>query len=277
MGMDIVDRMVDQMEHTNETTEFSPKDFALPLKIGVDLGTSNIVITVLDNNNTPIAYALESAHVVKDGIVVDFLAASKIVSRLKKQLETRLGVELIEAATAIPPGIIYGNIKVIVNVVNAAGFNVIKVIDEPEAAAIAMQIKDGAVVDIGGGTTGVSMIRNGKVEYSIDEPTGGTHMTLVVAGNINTDFSEAERFKVEHKNHSQVFAMIHPVIEKMAHITKTNLRGNVERLYLAGGASCLEGIEEVFSKYTGIQTCKPKNPLLITPIGIAASIPSVRN
>lgn len=41
----------------------------------------------------------------------------------------------------------------IVNVVELAGFIVTQVLDEPVAAASALNIKNGAVVDVGGGTT----------------------------------------------------------------------------------------------------------------------------
>ncbi|WP_277406972.1 hypothetical protein [Lacrimispora xylanisolvens] len=38
----------------------------------------------------------------------------------------------------------------------------------------------------------------------------------------------------------------------------------------------MKGIEAVFQKYLGIAVYKPQNPLLVTPIGIAMSIPSVK-
>jgi len=266
-----------RMEATQAVDSFSPKELALPLKVGVDLGTSNIVVTVLDRNNEPVAYALRPARVVRDGIVVNFMEATKILEELKKELEARVGLPLDEAATAIPPGIMQGNVKVISNVVMAAGFSITKVIDEPEAAALMLGISKGAVVDIGGGTTGVSVIRDGVVEYSVDEPTGGTHMTLVVAGGAGLDFEEADAFKLAPENSQRVFAMVRPVIEKMAQITKESIREKVDALYLAGGASGLQGIDGVFETYTGIKSYKPDNPLLVTPIGIAMSIPVLGN
>lgn len=270
--MEKVNAYLQLMAETSAAESF--ENLALPLKVGVDLGTSNIVITVLDQNNQPVAFALRPAKAVKDGIVVNFLEASRILSELKAELEARLGLELAEAATAVPPGIMDGNVRVISNVVTAAGFKVVKVIDEPEAAALMMGIDNGAVVDIGGGTTGVSVIKNGRVAYSVDEATGGSHMTLVVAGACGLDFDRAEQFKTAPDNYAKVFSMIRPVIEKMAQISKNSLREAVQALYLAGGASCLEGIEDVFEKYTGIKSYKAKNPLLVTPIGIAMSVPA---
>ncbi|WP_277406971.1 ethanolamine utilization protein EutJ [Lacrimispora xylanisolvens] len=184
-----------QMDATSEKEFIDLKQFVLPLKVGVDLGTSNIVVTVLDQKNRPVAFEMEPANVVKDGIVVQFLDAVRILEKLKGRLEQRLNTKLEEAATAIPPGIMTGNTKVISNVVENAGFHVTHVIDEPEAAAVMMGIRDGIVVDIGGGTTGVSAVKDGQIMYSMDEPTGGTHMTLVISGAMELEFSEAEQYK----------------------------------------------------------------------------------
>lgn len=269
--MDSVDSIIKEMEVKIFNGELDQStNWRSGIKVGVDLGTSNVVITVLDKNDKPITGALESAKVVKDGIVVDFIGAVRIVSRLKAQIEQRLGITLEQAATAIPPGILPGNVKVITNVVEAAGFTVTRVVDEPVAAAKVLNIQEGAVVDIGGGTTGISVLKNGQVLYSVDEPTGGTHLTLVVAGSMDLDYDEAEKFKLQPENYRMTFPVIRPVIEKMADITKRAINSHkVEQIYLVGGTSCIDGIEAVFQKYTAIQTTKPYNPLLVTPIGIA--------
>lgn len=265
-----VNALIKELETKILTEEIDPAcDLTSGLKIGIDLGTSNIVIVVLDKNDHPVTGAMESAKVVRDGIVVDFIGAVKIVSRLKAKLEQRLGIKLEKAATAIPPGILKGNIKVITNVVEAAGFMVTNVVEEPIAAARVLAITDGAVVDIGGGTTGISVLKNGEVLYSVDEPTGGTHLTLVLSGSMQVGYDEAEQIKHQPENYRLVFPIVRPVLEKMAEITKRNILKDVRQIYLVGGTSCLEGIEEVFQKYTSIYTTKPYNPLLVTPLGIA--------
>ena len=205
--------------------EFRP--YEGDLRLGVDLGTANIVVSVVDSNNTP---------VVRDGIVVDFMGASRAVRNMKAKLEDLMGVEFYEAATAIPPGIISGNVKVISNVVESVGLDVVNVIDEPTAAASVLGITDGAVVDVGGGTTGISILKDGKVIFTADEPTGGTHMTLVLAGSLGCSFEEAERIKKDPKQEMLVFPVVKPVIEKMAAIVARFIEGyDVDVIYVVGG------------------------------------------
>lgn len=243
------------------------------LKVGVDLGTANIVITVLDSKGVPVAGEIYPADVVRDGIVVNYVEAVHILKKLKAQLEKQLQRELIYAATAIPPGIIEGNIKVIKNVVEGAGFIVTQVIDEPTAASNILDITSGAVVDIGGGTTGISIIEQGKVIYCADEATGGRHLTLVTAGALNMQYEEAEKYKKDINNYNMVFTMVRPVIEKMSSIILRHIKGyNVQTIYLVGGTCCLKNFENVVEAYTGVKTVKTYNPLLATPIGIAKSV-----
>lgn len=240
------------------------------LKIGVDLGTANIVIAVVDEKNEPVAGVVREANVVKDGIVVDYYNATRIVKELKKEIENILECEINEAAIAIPPGIIDGSTKVIKNVVASADFQITRVIDEPTAAATFLGITDGAVVDVGGGTTGISILKNKEVIYTTDEATGGTHMSLVLAGAYNISFEQAEDLKKDKQKEQDTFILIKPVIEKMASIVKKAVIDyKVEKIYVVGGACSFDRFEEVFHKELGVDVIKPLNPLLVTPLGIA--------
>lgn len=241
------------------------------LKVGVDLGTANIVLVVTDMKNNPIAGLIEPAKVVRDGIVVDYMGAIKIVRDLKEKLERLINKELVYAACAIPPGIDPRSVKSISNVVESADFVVTNIVDEPTAAAKTLKIKDGAIVDLGGGTTGISLLKNGKVVGTWDEPTGGHHMNLTIAGYYNIDIDEAEKLKI-NSNNREIFTIIKPVLEKMASIVKNVLDDkDVKDLYLVGGASNFNGIEDLFEKITGIKTHRSEEALLVTPLGIAKS------
>lgn len=242
------------------------------LRTGIDLGTANIVLAVVDEQNRPVAGASYPSTVVRDGIVVDYMGAVRAVTQLKAQLEERLGTTLDAGACAIPPGILEGNVKAIGNVVEAAGFRLTNIVDEPTAAASVLGITEGAVVDVGGGTTGISILKDGAVIFTGDEPTGGTHMTLVLAGFHGWSTQEAEQAKRDPAQESGVFPVIKPVVEKMAAIVDRYLRDYpVETVYVVGGACCFTQFEQVFEKYLGIPVVKPAAPLLVTPLGIAVN------
>lgn len=237
---------------------------------GVDLGTACVVLAVLDENRKPVAGAYRYADVVRDGMVVDYIGAVQIVRELKTQLEEKLGAELIYAAAAIPPGTDELDSGAIKNVVAAAGFELTNVLDEPTAANEVLKIQNGAVVDIGGGTTGISILRDGKVVYVADEPTGGTHFSLVISGAYKITFDQAELYKRNSDHHQELLPVVKPVIEKVSAIINEHIKDfDVQEISLVGGTCCLSGIEKIIEKETGVYTHKPQNPMFVTPIGIA--------
>lgn len=237
---------------------------------GIDLGTACVVLAVLDENRKPVAGAYRYADVVRDGMVVDYIGAVKIVKELKNELEEKLGTELLYGAAAIPPGTDALDGGAVKNVVQAAGFELTNVLDEPTAANNVLKIQNGAVVDIGGGTTGISILKDGKVIYVADEPTGGTHFSLVVSGAYGISFSDAELYKRNPSNHKELLPVLKPVVEKISSIINQHIKGyDVKEISLVGGTCCLAGIEEIIESRTGIATHKPRNPMFVTPLGIA--------
>ena len=268
MNLNKVNKYIKDFEKTikKPKTNFDKSKFY----VGVDLGTANIVITILDKDGKPVAGATQRSRVVRDGIVVDFMGAIGIVRKLKEDLEEKLGIEITEGYTAIPPGVEQGSVKAIVNVIESAGIDVLKVVDEPTAASYVLGITDGVVVDLGGGTTGISILEKGKVVFVADEPTGGTHMTLVLAGSYGVDFETAEDIKTDKKKEKEVFVQITPVLQKMASIVKKYIKDyKVKDVFLVGGACSFDGSESIFEKELGLNIYKPYMPVYITPLGIA--------
>ncbi|EPY2303512.1 ethanolamine utilization protein EutJ [Clostridium sporogenes] len=239
---------------------------------GVDLGTACVVLAVLDENYNPVAGAYRYADVVRDGMVVDYIGAVRIVRELKEEIEEKLNTELIYAAAAIPPGTDALDSGAIKNVVQSAGFELTCLLDEPTAANAVLKIQNGAVVDIGGGTTGISILKDGKVVYVVDEPTGGTHFSLVISGAYEMPFNKADEYKRDNKNHKEILPVLKPVVEKVSSIINTHIKNyDVNEISLVGGTCCLTGIEEIIEKQTGVYTHKPRNPMFVTPLGIALS------
>jgi ethanolamine utilization protein EutJ len=238
--------------------------------VGVDLGTAYTVLVVLDEAKRPLAGAYRFAQVVRDGLVVDFVGAVSLLKTLKQKVEQRLGFELVSAASGYPPGVPVAEVRATANVLRGAGLECSGLIDEPSAANNVLQIDDGAIVDVGGGTTGVAVVRHGKVVYTADEATGGTHFSLVIAGAKNLSFEAAEELKKDPRQQDALFPLLRPVMEKVATITRRHIAGYpVETIYLVGGTVAFPGMAEVVEETTGIRTIVPGAPLFITPLGIA--------
>lgn len=268
MDFTAADKLMDTLEKCRKKPrKVTPSE---PLYVGVDLGTAYIVVVAVNAKKQPVACAMRFAQVVKDGLIVDYTGGLRIVRELTQELEEKLGRKLEKAAIAVPPGTSERDCATHRHVAEGAGYQVTALLDEPTAANSVLGVRDGAIVDIGGGTTGIAVLEDGKVVYVADEATGGTHVSLVLAGNYDVSFEEAEDLKKDKARQKEILPVVRPVIEKMGSIIHRHVQGrNVSALYLVGGTCCLPGMEEVIQKYTGVPTFKPANPFLVTPLGIA--------
>ena len=243
-----------------------------PLHVGVDLGTAYLVLVVLDQDKQPLAGEYQFAQVVRDGLVVDYLGAVDLLVEMKQRVEKRLGRQLTHAASGFPPGVHQVEVRASANVVEAAGLHCTSMVDEPTAANALLGLQNGAIVDVGGGTTGIAILQDGEVVYTADEPTGGTHFSLVIAGAQDISFEAAEDMKVNPTEQSRLFLIIRPVMEKVAsivarHVAQSQIQ--VESLTFVGGTSAYPGMAAVIEDYTGLPTQIPERPVFVTPLGIA--------
>lgn len=267
----IPDWLIDALnESATIVNDPAPVKATGPFKIGIDLGTSDVVSMALDERNMPVAVCLEWADVVRDGIVLNFHGAVAIVRHQLEALKAKLGVEVTHANTSYPPGT---EPRISVNVIESAGLKVEVVIDEPSAVAHLLALDRAAVVDIGGGTTGIAVLEKGKVIYSGDEPTGGHHVTLTIAGANNIPLEDAEKMKIGHGQ--EVWPIVRPVFEKMADIVRTHTVGrDIDSLYLSGGSCALPGVRGLFQhEFPNHTVVLPDNPIFLTPLAIAAYRP----
>ena len=238
--------------------------------MGVDLGTAYLTVVVLDENRHLLVGEYTFAEVSRDGLVVDFIGAVDIVREIKSRLEERLGRELKWAASGYPPGVPLPEVRATANVVEAAGFVCTGLVDEPTAANSLVRLENGVIVDVGGGTTGVAIVQDGEVVYTADEATGGTHLSLVIAGARDISFEDAERQKLDPAEQPGLFPTIRPVLEKVSSIAARHLNGyHVPEVVLVGGTSGFFHMAEVVEEYTGLPAWVPDHPQWVTPIGMA--------
>ena len=204
-----------------EPNSVSPRS----VHVGVDLGTAYTVLMVLDENYKPVAGEYPFAQIVRDGLVVDFIGAVDLLREMKAKVEKKLGFTISTASTGYPPGVPQAEVRATANVLHGAGLDCSGLIDEPTAANNVLKIRDGAIVDVGGGTPGIAIFKGGEVVYTADEPTGGTHFSLVIAGATGITFEEAEAMKKNPNEQTRLFPIIRPVMEKVGSIINRHVEG----------------------------------------------------
>lgn len=243
------------------------------LYAGVDLGTYKTIAIIIDQTGVPRAASMRRTEVVRSGLIVDYVGALNTVRELMEEIRKFSPVPIEKGATSYPPQTEYANLKTTTYILEGVELEVLKVLDEPTAANQVLKMKNGAIVDVGGGTTGIAVIKNGKVVYTNDEATGGVHLSLVLAGNHKISYEEAEEIKTDKKRSREILAIVEPVIEKISSIAATYLEefDDLEKVCLVGGTCELEGFKEVVARNIGVETFLPKLPRFITPFGIALS------
>jgi cell division protein FtsA len=106
----------------------------------------------------------------------------------------RLEVEVHVVTAAVT------SVQNVVRSVNRAGLTVQDVVLEPIASAEAVLYPDErelgvVVIDIGGGTTDLALVRDGAVWHTAILPLGGDHITNDVAVGLRTPMADAEALK----------------------------------------------------------------------------------
>ena len=79
--MDLKSRTLSNFAELVRTGEC--KKFKGRLKVGVDLGTANTVLAVVDTSNRPIAGISAPSHAIQDGVIVNYYESVQLVSKLK--------------------------------------------------------------------------------------------------------------------------------------------------------------------------------------------------
>ena len=259
-------------EMVNQPAKWHFSD-AQDLYAGVDLGTYKTIAIIVDETGMPRAASMRRTEVARSGLIIDYVGALNTARELMQEIRKTCPMPIEKGATSYPPQTEYANLKTTTHILEGVGLEVLNVLDEPTAANQVLKIINGAIVDVGGGTTGIAVIKNGEVIYSNDEATGGVHLSLVLAGNYKISYEEAEQIKTDKKKSRQVLKIVQPVIEKIASIAASYLKefDTLEKVCLVGGTCELEGFADIFAENIGIETFRPTIPQFITPFGIALS------
>lgn len=165
-------------------------------KLGIDLGTTNILIYVPEKGitvNEPSVVALDAssnqimaigqeakemlgrtpesiiaAHPLKDGVIANFNITKAMLRHYINKLGGRIRLFRPDIMVAIPAGVTSTEKRAVIDACIAAGAKNAYVIKEPIAAALGAGIpiaspSGNMIIDIGGGTTEVAVIALGDI------------------------------------------------------------------------------------------------------------------
>ncbi|WP_066913164.1 ethanolamine utilization protein EutJ [Millisia brevis] len=265
--------VTDVLESADAVVRSAAPTRAEVLRTGIDLGTATCVITVVDPDGLPVWIDVTHTAAVRDGVVVDFAAATRATEDLRVGAQEALGVVLERAATAYPPCVGEAESRACRFVLEGAGFDEVVLVDEVSAANAALAVTDGVVVDVGGGSTGVGVFRDGELVALDDRPGGGHQLDLILSGALGIHPAEAERRKREEPA-GEYLTILRPGFERIAHNVGELTRGAEDlEIHLAGGALMYPGASEVIGRYLRRPVRTYPNAHLITPLGIARSAP----
>jgi cell division protein FtsA len=187
--------------------------------------------------------------------------------------------------------------------INRSHLSVERIVATPYASGLAALVDDelemgAACIDMGGGTTTISVFADGKFVHGDAIPVGGSHVTMDMAKGLSTRLEDAERLKVMHGSalpgsaddrdlvsiqpmgsddgeaplqipRSVMTRIIRARIEETLEILRDRLNksgyGNAvgKRVVLTGGASQLSGLPEAARRILG------RNVRIGRPLGVA--------
>src|SRR5258706_6150884 len=114
-----------------------------------------------------------------DGVKSPVEVSAEILATLRQRAEDSLGDELVGAVITVPAYFDEAQRQATKDAARLAGLNVLRLLNEPTAAAIAYGLDNGseglyAVYDLGGGTFDVSILRLSKGVFEVLATGGDT-------------------------------------------------------------------------------------------------------
>lgn len=195
------------------------------------------------------------------------------ITNLEGHTAKTIGADLI--ATFLPDDVVDGLYKAVEN----AGLNVANLTLEP-IAAIQVAIPEKfrmlniALVDVGAGTSDISITKDGSIIAYGMIPTAGDYLTEAIAAHCLVDFQTAEHMKrqleidgkitytdimglSQNMTLEEMEEILKPEVEKMAkQVAETirDLNGNktVSAVFIVGGGGKINGYTQALAKYLDI-------------------------
>lgn len=270
---------------------------SLEQAVGIDLGTTNSVIATKINNQIeilgpiiPSIYRTISSakrlmgtgqNIDIDGISISPVQVSAyILSSLKNQAEEILKTEITKAVITVPAHFDDTARNDTKLAANMAGLEVLRLINEPTAAAVAYGIKAQAegiylIYDFGGGTFDVSILRMQKSVFQViatdgDINLGGDDIDAAIVKFLNLATEEyfiareAKEYLSLHEDwtngkyfltRTELNEIITPFINKTIEICKSAIKASkidpalIKEIILVGGSTRIPMVKQALTNF----------------------------
>ncbi|HEY4353679.1 MAG TPA: Hsp70 family protein, partial [Paraburkholderia sp.] len=158
-----------------------------------------------------------------DGVKSPVEVSAEILATLRQRAEDTLDDELVGAVITVPAYFDEAQRQATKDAARLAGLNVLRLLNEPTAAAIAYGLDNGAeglyaVFDLGGGTFDLSILKLTKGVFEVlaaggDSALGGDDFDHALAQQFGLSLVEAEQLKREG-DPAKIKAACQPIIER---------------------------------------------------------------
>lgn len=286
--------------------------------LGIDLGTTNSVVAVQDEDGSLRILEIEPQGLVPSavsygdtirvgkaslghspitsikrylgqGLTPDHLPetpieiSSRILKYLKDQAESLEGHPFTEAVITVPAYFDDGARSATKHAANRAGLNVLRLINEPTAAALAYGLDQGAqgtyaIYDLGGGTFDVSILKLHQGVFQVlsthgDLSLGGDDFDALLADHLSISILEARKIK-ESGTRDYDFLFQGLVQKTLASVQDALNQGGLKSddilgVVLVGGSTRLPLVRDSVATFFGKAPLCDHNPDTTVALGAA--------
>src|SRR3989344_4690298 len=222
--------------------------------------------------------------------------SAMILSKIKSDVEAKLGVKITEAVITVPAYFNDAQRKATKDAGQIAGLDVKRIINEPTAAALAYGFNKKknekiAVFDFGGGTFDISILEVGDDVVEVkstdgDSHLGGKDIDQKILNYIAEEFKKesgidvrSDAFGPKHLllklSRAKLEELSREFIDRAMEITKRAMEaspfkvGVIDEVILVGGQTRMPAIADAVKKFFGKEPNKSINPDEVVALGAA--------
>lgn len=215
--------------------------------------------------------------------------SAEILKTLKKRAEKALGSQITKAVITVPAYFDDAARNATKDAARLAGLEVLRLINEPTAAALAYGLDKAvegiyAVYDLGGGTFDISILKMEESVFQVlatagDTALGGDDFDREVAAYLGCDLHEARKKK--EKSSTEFEKLIVPYIDRTLRICSDLIedseikKDEIKGVVLVGGSTRIPLIKKRLTKLFGDKILSDADPDEIVALGAAIQAESL--